>query len=242
MPNETQDFLKQFEQDMSSDFLNETLNKEAPEKEEDAEEAPRNRKERRENKQLEWEREARIKAEAKLEALSEAKQFAQETGADEDLVRLYGADNKEAINLHQNLLAKTLKQAEENAIERMKSERIKEQEEVKKYEAYIDSEFENIEDEYDVDLTSNAPAAKKSRNDLIAMVQKLSAKDKEGNVTAYADFSAAYEILQSQKEKKDTTRNKDIASRGMASSGQADSGKLQDDAARRYLRSQGINV
>lgn len=241
MPEEL-DFLKELQPDASKDVLNESLAG-APEKEnEEPEQRPHNRQARRENKQLQWEREQRIRLEAKLEAMSEASKFAQETGVDERLARLYGTDNKEAIALHQAMREDDRRLAKEEALQELRAEQAREAAAVKEYEAKIDAEFENIEDEYDVDLTSNAPAAKKARNDLIAMVQKLSPKDEHGNVKEYADFSAAWDVLQSQKEKKDNSRNKDIASRGTQASSEADTSKLAEDRTRAYLRSQGINV
>lgn len=243
MPDELQDFLKDLPQeDKTHNLLNENLMPEAPEKEEKAEQVAHNRRERRENKQLQWEREARIKAEARLEALSEVQKFSQETGVDERLARLYGTDNKEAIALHQAMREDDRRIAKEEAVAEMEAKAKQQADEVRQNEGYLDSKFEEIEDEHNVDLTSNSPAARKNRNDLIAMIQKLSPKDEDGNITAYADIEGAWEQVQAQKEKKDTTRNKDIASRGMTSSGTADTTKLAEDATRAWLKSQGINV
>lgn len=239
MNEELQDFLKDTN---STDFLTESIGQKAPEKEEkEAEQAPANRRERRENKQLQWEREARIKAEARLDALSEASRFASETGVDERLAKLYGADNKEAIALHQAMREDDRKMAREEALAEFKAERTREAQEVKQYEAQIDSAFEAVEDEYNVDLTSNSPAARKNRNELIAIVQKLSPKDAEGNITAYADMTSAWEMLQNQK-KGDNSRNKDIASRGVAPSGTVDTSKEDYETGARRLRAMGINV
>jgi hypothetical protein len=243
MSDAVQDFLNDIPQNNVPDFF-QVPEKEREEdvEEEDVPESAKNRRHRRLETQLASEREARIRAEAKAEAISDARKMSQESGVDEELVRLYGADNKEAIQLHQALLDRTLSKAEDNAVARMRAEQEREAEEVKRYENLIDTQFESIEDEYNVDLTSNAPAARRARNDLIEMMNKLSPKDENGNITAYADFGAAWDILQSQKEKPDNTRNKDIASRGMTKSGSADNTISEHEAGRRQLRAMGINV
>jgi hypothetical protein len=243
MSDAIQDFLNDIPQNNVPDFF-QVPEKEREEdvEEEDVPESAKNRRHRRLETQLASEREARIRAEAKAEAISDARKMSQESGVDEELVRLYGADNKEAIQLHQALLDRTLSKAEDNAVARMRAEQEREAEEVKRYENLIDTQFESIEDEYNVDLTSNAPAARRARNDLIEMMNKLSPKDENGNITAYADFGAAWDILQSQKEKPDNTRNKDIASRGMTKSGSADNTISEHEAGRRQLRAMGINV
>jgi hypothetical protein len=245
MSDAIQDFLNDIPQNNVPDFFQVPEKEVETDDEDDLANVPeslKNRRHHRLERMLSEEKEARIRAEAKAEAISDARKMSQESGVDEELVRLYGADNKEAIQLHQALLDRTLSKAEDNAVARMRAEQEREAEEVKRYENLIDTQFESIEDEYNVDLTSNAPAARRARNDLIEMMNKLSPKDENGNITAYADFGAAWDILQSQKEKPDNTRNKDIASRGMTKSGSADNTISEHEAGRRQLRAMGINV
>jgi hypothetical protein len=245
MSDAVQDFLNDIPQNNVPDFFQVPEKEVETDDEDDLANVPeslKNRRHHRLERMLSEEKEARIRAEAKAEAISDARKMSQESGVDEELVRLYGADNKEAIQLHQALLDRTLSKAEDNAVARMRAEQEREAEEVKRYENLIDTQFESIEDEYNVDLTSNAPAARRARNDLIEMMNKLSPKDENGNITAYADFGAAWDILQSQKEKPDNTRNKDIASRGMTKSGSADNTISEHEAGRRQLRAMGINV
>jgi hypothetical protein len=74
------------------------------------------------------------------------------------------------------------------------------------------------------------------------MMNKLSPKDENGNITAYADFGAAWDVLQSQKEKPDNSRNKEIASRGMAKSSPSTTPQDDYERGRQQLRAMGINV
>jgi hypothetical protein len=241
MSDAIQDFLNDIPQNNVPDFFQVPEKEVETDDEDDLANVPeslKNRRHHRLERMLSEEKEARIRAEAKAEAISDARKMSQESGVDEELVRLYGADNKEAIALHQSLLNK----AEENAVARIKAEQVREADEVRKYEQFIDTNFESIEDEYSVDITSNSPKARKLRNELIETVQKISPKDGNGNIKDYGDFDAAWEIVQSKQEKSDNTRNKDIASRGMTKSGSADNTISEHEAGRRQLRAMGINV
>ncbi len=94
------------------------------------------------------------------------------------------------------------------------------------FENIIESSLEDLEEEYGVDLTSNTPAAKKARSEYLDLVQRLSPKDAEGNVTSYADFQATWDIYQSNRPVAPTdTRKKDLASRSISQGGDAPTAK-----------------
>lgn len=195
----------------------------SPEKEE---EGRKNRRHRRleaqlesERKERQSERDARLKVEARLSAI-ESGSKGNET-VDERLVRLYGPDNAEASRLHMELLNDYANKAEERAFERIKKEGEREAEERRKTDEYLDSQFEAIEDEFGVDITSDSPAARKARNGLIDLVEKLSPKDESGEIAEFADFHAAWEVYQENANKPSATtaRAKEIASGTMNKSG-----------------------
>jgi hypothetical protein len=190
---------------------------------ENGEEPRKNRHHRRLEQQLAQEREARIRAEAIAETASEMSRFtADSQGGDVDSrwLRIYGdsPETREAWRLQQDILNDYKIQAKEEALMEIHQEQVEYKKKQDEYESFIDSQFENIEDEYGVDLTSNAPAAKKARREFIEMVQQASPKDEEGNLTGYADFDAVWDFYQTKlnKEKGSTTRQREISSRTMS--------------------------
>lgn len=231
--------------------LEEKVPEKEPEKKEEVEEEKPNRQQRRatENasirKQLEESRIAQARAEARAEALSERKLG--DGTVDDRLLRLYG-DNENgrlAAKLHAEMLEDVRKQAEDNAYKRYQDEQIAAKQEEEKESSFIQENLNALEDSYGIDLTSNSPAGRKARTDFLAMVEKLSPKDKEGNIIEYADFDSAFEMFQNSK-KKDNSQRKELADRSMTrSSGepnQAQSEKTAWDKGREQLRAMGLNV
>jgi len=254
MENETlQDFLKELPDadKQGADIFKEAPVEATPEKEETAEQAEvrMNRRERRSNlqRQLDEEREARIRAEARAEALAETRQFAKETGVDERLFNIFSNDDvgKKGAAALAEMLAENQTKAKEAALEEFRQERVREVEEQKKQESVIDSQLEALEDKYNIDLTSNAPAAAKARREFLSMVEKFSPKDESGTITGFADFDSTYEAYQASKVKPDNTRRQDLGDRSLQSSAaitpQA-ADKVEQDANLAWLRRNGIRV
>jgi len=190
----------------------------------EGDEPRKNRRHRRLEAQLEKEREGRIAAEARAKALAESGGSRQaDPSLDPRLVRMYGAENVEAAQIHQDLLTDYATKAEERAFERMKAQREAEESEKAQFENLITSELEGIEDEYDIDLTSNAPKAAKTRRDFLELVEKLSPKDAQGRVTAYADFNQTWELFSAKQaaaaKAAPASRAKEIAARSMQQAG-----------------------
>lgn len=221
-----------------------------PEKEEEEAEGKKNRRHRRLEERLQQEREANITLTERVKALSEAQEFTRDfiksnkDDVDPDLVRIFGEspEGKEIARIMEQKMNSVQTRAEERALEKFYESQRKEEVEVKQYESQIDAEIESIEDEYGVDLSSNSPTAKKARRDYLDLVVKLSPKDEDGNITNYADFSSAFEVYQSTKERPDASRNKELASRSVQKSGQTDTSELNDQATREYLKSIGIRL
>lgn len=246
-----QDFLK----DLPSEDKNETdlfsENLQAPAAKADDSEEPakdsephKNRRHRRLEAQLQNEREENIRLKALAEGRSEARQFAQENNVDERLIEMYGNtdDGKKAARLHMELLNDATSKGKELALQELKEERAREAEAQKNYESFIDSELEAIEDEHNVDITSDSPAARKMRREFLEAVQKLSPKDQDGTITGYADFGAVWETFSEKRAKPDNSRAKEAAARSMAPTGAVDTAKVNEDANLAYLRSVGIQV
>lgn len=218
----------------------EQVEKEDPQENEDE---PKNRRYRRLESRFQAEREANIALNARLQAISETQKFREETGAediDQNLARIYGTNTpeaKEATQLLQQALKKSTDKAVERALERFQEERAKENTEVAREESTLDSFMETIEDEFNVDLTSNTAEAKRARDTFLDTLERLSPK-RDGEIVEYADPIATWEYAQS-KLNRPSNRAKELSSRGMTRGGT--SAKVDDSKAHeKYLREQGL--
>ena len=242
MDNEKDVFAEECKPQDEQDPFGEAPEQEVEPKEEEAEVEPlKNRQARRMADKLQAEREANIALAERVKVLSEVKQFSKETGVDERLLRLYGSEEqgKAAAELHNSLLEDFATKAEERAYQRFENARQEEAKAQRDAESFIDNELESLEDEFNVDLTSNAPSARKARKELLETVQKLSPKDENGNIKDYADFASAFEMYQASK-KEPSTQKKDLASRSMVRSGSSSATKLEDSVMERTLKDAGI--
>lgn len=240
IPSEDKSESDLFGQDISSP-AEEAAITETPEKEA---EPYKNRRHRRLEAQLQTQREENIRLKALAEGRSESQKFAQESGVDPRLLEMYGdtAEGKKAAQLHMDLLNDATSKGKEAALREIREEQERANAEQQKHESFIDSELEAIEDAYDVDITSDAPAARKLRREFLAQVEKLSPKDAAGTISSFADFNGVWETFQDKREKPDNSKAKDLAARSMAKSGAVDNAKATEDANLAYLRSIGIQV
>lgn len=81
----------------------------------------------------------------------------------------------------------------------------------------LNTGFEAIEEEYGVDLTSDT----KTRASFIEFLRKVSHKNAEGEVDQFADIPSAWETFQERQKPVPASRAKELASRGMTRSGDA---------------------
>ncbi len=223
MPNEIDEFFK----GLPSTEKPIVQNPETPEEgeqqvqiPENTDEPRKNRRHRRLESQLQEEREARIRAEALLEASSESTRFSRETGeVDPRFLAIYGdkPETHQAWKIQQEMLLDYKEQAKAEALDEIRNQQVVSQQQQREYESFIDSELEEIEDEFNIDVTSDAPAARKARREFLEMVHDASPKDENGEITAYADFPSVWEFYQLKQTKdKGSTRNREISSRTMA--------------------------
>lgn len=191
--------------------------------EEPGKEPHKNRRHRRLEQQLQEEREARIRAEALAQARSEASSFNRDVGeVDQRWIAIYGdtPESKQAFKLYQEMVKEHTAALKEDALKAIKAEQAEAERQQREFESFIDTGLEDIEDEFGVDLTSNAPAAKKARREFLELIETLSPKDENGDLTGYADFFGTWEIYQLKKgqtDKPDASRNKELAARSMYS-------------------------
>ena len=224
MNEEFNKFLEDIEPDVTKidEALGITPETALPEKAESAEveetpEPRKNRHHRRLEKQLEEARIEAARAEARAQALLEMNVGKRSDEVDPLLLQLYGSEErgKEAALIHQKLIDSAVEKAREQALQEFnanQSARLREEQEA---QAAIDSAFETVEDTYNVDLTSNSPAARKARTEMLELLERLSPKDAEGNIKEYADMSAVYDVYQSTRKESASTRQREAASRSM---------------------------
>ncbi len=249
--NEQEKFLQDTEADLTkTDVLEQSLIPDSEKSEEgelegtdegtNGEQQPKNRRERRLMERLEAEKQSSAFLAGKLEARTEAsKAVTEEADYLKAIERIYGTDTPEA-QIATDLLKKAIvgarDDAQERAYERIKDERTKENDEVAEAEDELDSMIENIEDEYGISLTAPQEAA------FFTLLEKMSPKDKQGNVTEYADPDAVWEVFSEKlsRSKGSDNRAKDMSSRSMTQSGSSKESNLEVDATARFLQEQGI--
>lgn len=136
-------------------------------------------------------------------------------------IALYGTtpESQAAWKMQQSLFNNFKESAKQEALQELQSQRDSEKAEQQKFESFIDTELETLEDTFNVDLTSNAPAARKTRREFLEMVEKLSPKDENGDISGYADFESTFEIYKTTREKEKSSdtinRQKELSSRTM---------------------------
>jgi hypothetical protein len=190
----------------------------------DPEEVPesiKDRRHRRLEQKLQAERESNIALNERVKVLSEMEKFTSEVGDSviPDIAKMFDSSEvgKENALRLSKIILDTQQKAKEEAIREIEERQKLATQEQKEYENLIDNELESLEDIHNIDLTSNAPKARKVRQEFLELVEQLSPKDESGNITGYADFESAFELYQKSHTEKDTTntRREEIAARSM---------------------------
>lgn len=158
-----------------------------------------------------------------IEKKIDAKPEVKHEDDDDYYVRLIGNDTPEKIAFIKEAKAREermLQQAEERAFNKLSEERERELREEKEAEEYLVNAIDDLEDTFNVDLTSKDPVAKKTRVDFLKFVEKIAPKDSEGNIINYPDMTSAFETFQATRPKNNSNEKaKDLASRSMSRSG-----------------------
>lgn len=202
---------------------------------------PRNRQERRRLEKLAADRESAIFLQGKLAAREEAKESVTEEGDWlKSVERIYGTDTPEA-QLATDLLKKAVLGARDDAkaqaLAEMRSEMQARQTQDAEADTELDGFVEEIEDTYNVRLTEA------QEQGYFKLLEKMSPKDAKGNVIEYADPHAVWEVYQERAKARGSATNnraKQLSDRSMTASGASQGSALKDDAATRFLRSEGI--
>jgi hypothetical protein len=167
---------------------------------------------------------------ARLETITEAKKSTEEASSYLKAVeRIYGTDSPEAITateILKNALKGVKDEAKREALEEM-SARQREAQEAEQHEsARLDAMLEELEDEFNVDLTSKK--AKELREGFFKRLERLSPKDENGDIIQYADHRAVWEDYSNRLQKRTETRAKEVSDRSMQQSTSATANKSHD--------------
>lgn len=142
---------------------------------------------------------------------------------DDYYVRLIGNDTPEKIAFIKEAKAREERQiqlSEERAYQRLISERDREEAQEREVEDMLANSIDEIEEEFNIDLTSKDPVAKKTRVDFLKYVEKIAPKDEDGEIVYLPDMRSTFETFQELRKKASTNeRAKDLASRGTTRSG-----------------------
>ena len=198
-------------------------------------EGVKNRRHKKLEERLQAEREANIAMAARLEAMAEATKGKDEGDYLKVVERIYGTDTPEAVAATE-LLRTALLEVEERSFTRAVEKMREEQQEFERQKAAEDSTLDDMVDE--IEEHFGVKMTPQLQESFFAQLEKLSPKDKNGNVTEYADPIAVWEFIQPRKT--ESTRAKDLASRSMTTSATSTSTSTQDDAVKRMLRAEGI--
>ena len=204
---------------------------------------PRNRRERRLLERLEAERQNNIQMADRLEAITAAQSNRTEEPSEylKAVERIYGSDSPEAREATEILKAAIIgakEDAKREALEAYETQRTAEQRELQDAEATLDEMLYDIEDEFDVDFAS--PQGTKAQVEFFKLMEKMSPKDREGNILYYADHISVWEEYQERSKKAPDPTAKKLSSRSMRNGASADDNKLQSDTTERFLRDNGI--
>lgn len=143
------------------------------------------------------------------------------------LTRLIGNDTPEKLSMvkeFKDILGNLKGEARAEALDEIRSMQNAEVQADQEAEQELETAFDNIEETFDVDITSNAPLARKTRAEFVSFVEKIAPKDRNGDIIDYPDMNSAWETFSTlRKSTAQPNRAKELASRSMARSAEASS-------------------
>lgn len=184
----------------------------------------KNREHRRLQEKFQRERESNIALNERIKLLSEVDRITKSSEPSDipsEWVALYGdtPESQKAWKLQERLLDQHTQRAKEEALLEYEARQQQAVEEQQGFESFIDDQLENLEDTYNVDLTSDAPKARKARREFLELVQNVSPKDGDGSITGYADFNSTFELYHktqtTERPSEVSLRQKELSSRSM---------------------------
>lgn len=182
-------------------------------------------------------KEANKELSQRVERLSELEKFVRSSASDDDeltsvLTQIIGNDTPEkelgVRNLRKVLLG-IKDEARNEALESFQAREEQAKQAEREASQMLNESLESLEETYSIDLTSNAPLARKTRTEFLTFVQRIAPKNGNGEITQYPDFHEAFDVFQETRRNSATTqqntRAKDIAARSMSRSTESQIGK-----------------
>lgn len=155
---------------------------------------------------------------------SAEQQFRRETddiNLPKSFVQLVGNDTDEKKQVLKDLsdyFGSLKGEARKEFLAEMQEQQQREAEADTKAQEELESGFEQIEETYNVDLSSNTASSKKMRAEFVEYVRKIAPKNEEGEVAAFPDLISAFETYQEMNRRAPASRAKELASRGLTRS------------------------
>lgn len=160
---------------------------------------------------------------------TETERFVNETAkaddeAEEILTRIIGNDTPEkkaAVQDFKRYLGSLEEKGATKALQQLEYQ----QQEVVQAEEEAQEElsqgFENVEETFGVDLSSNTPQVRKTRNDFIDFIKRVAPKNEDGEVIGYPDFEQTFQLFQESAKRPQNSRAKELAARSTSRSSDA---------------------
>ena len=145
----------------------------------------------------------------------------EEKEVDDYYVRLIGNDTPEKVAMIREAQARDermLEQAEERAFNRLSRHEQEAIAEEREAEDELGNALESIEENFDVNLTSN----QKLRSEFLTFVERIAPKDKDGDITEFPDMNSAWETF-NERRAPQNSRAKQLASQGLSRSSETTS-------------------
>lgn len=148
---------------------------------------------------------------------------------DKVLTKIIGNDTPEKLSAIQELKEVLLEREDrgaDKAFERIQAERQEEIQAERQADETLMQGFEAIEEDKGVDITSNAPAARKLRGEFINFIEKIAPKDENGEISEFPDIEQTFEVFQSTRQaSSQPNRAKELAARSSEQGGGVDNTK-----------------
>ncbi len=235
MPNELDNFLSDIKEEPKDPFA----------QEEKVEEVKVETEEKSEEKPLPFHKDPKVQRfidkeiEKRLNNVrpSETERFSKETEDSSDeitdvLTRIIGNDTPERLSAIKDFKKVLLEREERGAQKALEQIQLREQEERQAEEdaqEELTKGFEEVEENFNVDLTSNTAQAKKERIEFVDFITRVAPKDENGDVTQFPDLIETYTLFKETKKAPTPSRAKELAARGLSRSTDASNAPVTGD-------------
>jgi hypothetical protein len=169
-------------------------------------------------------REAKLRDEFEQRFNKQEPQVREPLTEDEDplsdvLTRIIGNDTPEKLSAIKDFKKALGNMKDEAKLEALREIEARGEEETKaeiQAQNEVSEALDDIEDIFNIDITSNAPQAKKMRSDFIDFVKRVAPKDRNGDIVSYPDFKETFSVFKDMNKPQSNDRAKDLANRSIS--------------------------